>query len=273
MKLLLTGQPKNGKSTALGKVIRAIEPKYGFLTQEILINGRREGFQAIAHNKSLQIIAQTEHATPNQLGRYFIDIEGVNEFILSLQKPGTDDLLYIDEIGQMQLMSFEFRKLVNKYMEMPNDLIATITSVYQDDIVLDLRNRKEIIHLTIKPGSRGEAVEAMLTALNCRHKYNKLPLSAQLKFNTMAENYFNRGQYVSYTKLFSHTINYVLTDSVRSVDSGHFLVKGEHGIHRVILKQRGDFSCDCLLANGLSPYSERSECSHFQASILSEFIE
>ena len=69
---------------------------------------------------------------------------------------GKNDLLYLDEIGQMQLLSNGFKKLVLKYLDAPNTCLATISSIFEDDFTRLVKGRDDVILVTISEEDRAE---------------------------------------------------------------------------------------------------------------------
>lgn len=147
MKLLVTGEPHTGKSTLLKKLISNIPNKVGFVTLEIPDPdnpGMRLGFKLIDHNGREAILAHINIESNIKVSRYGVDIKTLDEFINPLFYFQTDQLLYIDEIGQMELYSEKFKLLVEKYVTATNSFIGTITKNYQDELTEELKGNKMI---------------------------------------------------------------------------------------------------------------------------------
>lgn len=87
-----------------------------------------------------------------KVSRYGVDIKTLDEFINPLFDFQSDQLLYIDEIGQMELYSEKFKLLVEKYVTATNSFIGTITKNYQDELIEELKSNKliNIEEVTIK---------------------------------------------------------------------------------------------------------------------------
>ena len=151
MKILLTGEPHVGKSTALYNIVANAQPKRGFITQELLHDGSRTGFQLVSDIGDTAVLASTDSLSHTRVSRYGVNVATLDSFIDQLKPVESGDLLYIDEIGQMELFSEAFKGLVNTYLNSKNDFIGTLTSVYEDDFIADLRARHdvEIINLTM----------------------------------------------------------------------------------------------------------------------------
>ena len=154
MKLLLTGKPRSGKTTLLNKIIQDHNPKKGFVTEEIREDGERTGFKIVTNEGKESILASKDYKTEHKVSKYYVEIKNLDELIPGLQNIRKDDLLYIDEIGEMELFSEDFKKLVLQYLEAPNDFIGTITIVYEDEFTRTIRNNKDVKILEVTPENR-----------------------------------------------------------------------------------------------------------------------
>lgn len=157
MKILITGEPHTGKSTLLKRIISDIPNKIGFVTLEIPDPnnpGMRLGFKLIDHNGREAILAHVDIKSDINVSRYGVDIGSLEEFIEPLFDYQPDQLLYIDEIGQMELYSQKFKSLVQKYVDSSNNFIGTITKNYQDNLTEKLKDDKSIVIEEINVGNR-----------------------------------------------------------------------------------------------------------------------
>lgn len=102
----------------------------GFYTEEIVERDRRIGFRAVALNGSSVVFAHRQFRT----GRYRrIGPYGVRPDVLeTLALPHMDpqrkraDLLVIDEIGKMELLSSRFRESVIRALDSDCPVLATV---------------------------------------------------------------------------------------------------------------------------------------------------
>jgi nucleoside-triphosphatase len=156
MKILLTGEPGVGKSTLLSLVIDAVEQKQGFLTSEMSTDGIRTGFNMTASSGESFVLASVDSPSEIRVSRYGVNLNELNEFIAKLPAIEPGKLIYVDEIGQMQLYSNLYRDLVTNYFNQPNPMIGTLSKIYNDDFTESLRERSdiEIIEVTIENRDR-----------------------------------------------------------------------------------------------------------------------
>ncbi len=153
--IILTGEPGVGKSTLLIKIVEELEARkpgicHGFYTQEVKRYGKRVGFKMAG-----TIIAHVDSESEIRVSRYGVETNRINNIALGeiiMIPKETGRILYLDEIGQMQLHSQIFKKLVKKYLDSKNICIATLSAVYHSQFTRAVRNRKdiEIINVTVE---------------------------------------------------------------------------------------------------------------------------
>ncbi len=149
--ILLTGAPGCGKSTLLERLIQDFPLRRGFLTKEIRKEGQRTGFELVTDHGETQLLASVHLRTPYKVSKYAVDVEGLERVLPPLFHYDQNQLLYIDEIGQMELYAPLFRKLVEQYLNSPNVFVGTLSAVYEDDFIAGIRKMKdvEIVEITV----------------------------------------------------------------------------------------------------------------------------
>lgn len=160
-KLLITGLPHSGKSTLLEKVIGGIgERKQGFITREILdAGGKRTGFEMITASGKRAVLASVNSDSAVRVSRYGVEIGNLEGIIPDLLAFNPGDVLYIDEIGQMELYSPEFEKLVIAYLQSGNLFIATLSQVFSNDFTRVITARSDVRVIEITPQNRDEVIQ------------------------------------------------------------------------------------------------------------------
>ena len=101
--IIITGEPKSGKSTLLANIIKDIPNTVGIVTKEIQKNNARVGFEIESHANHKVILAHIESETKYKVSKYFVNIENLESILSEISTFKKGDLLYLDEIGQMQL--------------------------------------------------------------------------------------------------------------------------------------------------------------------------
>lgn len=265
MKLLITGRPKSGKSTILSELVAGVSPRRGFITKGFVKDHHRIGFIVEDMNGLRAVLAQTQNPTSLQVGRFYVHPEVLAQFTRSLSHPKTGELLYLDEVGQMQLYSNEFRSLVETYLDAPNDFLATITSVYSDEFTKNILGRDDIVLFQLTVANRNQIKKSLSIALHNNGLFSELSTAIQKAVVEYANKYLNKDSFISFNKLFTNAIRYFLEGRISAVDADTYTVKGNTNEHLVRFKPMNGLSCDCPLSNGKEPYDEPMECSHIQA--------
>ncbi len=161
-KIFLTGLPRSGKTTLLHRLIDSVERKTGFVTDEMRENGERVGFKIVTSRGEEGVLADVSTPSPFKVSRYYVhpsSLETVIEPLFTFEKT---DLLYLDEIGQMELFSTRFKTLVEAYLEADQLLIATISKIYMDTFTESLLQRNDVKVFEVTPENR----EALFTEIS-----------------------------------------------------------------------------------------------------------
>jgi len=154
--VLITGKPRSGKSTLLKKLISGIADKVGFVTCEILGENGRLGFEIETHTGRKEILAHVDFKTKHHVSKYFVDTKNMEAVMPEVSSFEETSVLYLDEIGEMQLFSEQFKGLVLAYLDAPNTCIATLSYVFEDEFIKDIKKRDDIILMELAAESRGE---------------------------------------------------------------------------------------------------------------------
>ncbi|SFI47331.1 nucleoside-triphosphatase [Nitrosomonas sp. Nm34] len=128
--LLITGMPGVGKTTIIGKVAEQLRNKRigGFYTHEIRKGRERCGFLLKTFGGLQQTIAHIDFPHVHQVGKYGVDIAGIDATVASALAPDADvDLYLVDEIGKMECLSARFIAAMEKLFDCGKPLVATIS--------------------------------------------------------------------------------------------------------------------------------------------------
>lgn len=175
--ILITGMPKSGKSTILKKLVRDYDKKVGFITNEVCEDKKRIGFEIETYAGQKTMLADINFKTDFKVSRYFVNVANLDRIIPRVSKFHDDDLLFLDEIGQMELFSKRFKQLVLNYLNSPNICISTLSKVYNDAFINQIKDRDDIILIEINEKNR-----------DVKEKYLKILLKKILK----AKKYISR---------------------------------------------------------------------------------
>jgi len=161
-KILLTGMPRSGKTTLLNKALSDIPNKTGFITEEIRKDGERTGFKIVTSKGTKAVLASIEYDTPLKVSKYCVDIEALDKILPTLEEVDSSDVLYIDEIGQMELFSKHFKNFTDKYLDSENVFIGTISKIFSNDFTKNVLARKDITVFEITEENRDEVYKKVL---------------------------------------------------------------------------------------------------------------
>jgi len=129
-KILLTGLPGCGKTTAIMKIIDTLgcEKVAGFYTQEIRQNNVRKGFSWKRLDGAAGTLAHINIKGPLRVGKYGVDVAGFEESVVPiLGVEQTDvELFVIDEIGKMECLSEKFVAAVRRLFASEKSVLATV---------------------------------------------------------------------------------------------------------------------------------------------------
>ena len=163
---LTTGLPKSGKTTLLRALIAPFAHKVGFVTNEIRNEHGRIGFDFETHTGLVVPLARTTTETPYKVGKYFVHVAEIESILSTVATFSPNDLLYLDEIGQMEFTSPNFERLVTAYLDAPNLCIATLSAVYENKAIKHIKQRGDVVIVEITPENREAMFRTLLEQIN-----------------------------------------------------------------------------------------------------------
>lgn len=127
--LLLTGQPGSGKTTLIKNVLNDIDYSVGgFFSSEMRRGNQRVGFTLDTLDGRRGILAHIDLATEQRIGKYYVDVPSLNKVGVSALENALKEkeVITVDEIGKMELLSGEFKRVLTTVLDSPKPLIGTI---------------------------------------------------------------------------------------------------------------------------------------------------
>ncbi len=126
---LLTGKPGMGKTSLIKQVVTELESRAGgFYTEEIRSRGTRLGFRLVTLDGHEAILAHTDFNKRFQVGKYGVDVDSLDRVGVSALRKAAEqcDLVVVDEIGKMELLSADFREAVLEIIGGGKRVLGTI---------------------------------------------------------------------------------------------------------------------------------------------------
>jgi len=130
---LLTGTPGTGKTSLIKQAIADCEINAGgFYTEEVRNQGTRVGFRLVTLDGKDAVLSHIDFDKRFRVGKYGVDIDALNRVgVAALQAAaGRCDLIIIDEIGKMELLSAGFRNVVHDLIGSNRKILGTIMLHY-----------------------------------------------------------------------------------------------------------------------------------------------
>jgi nucleoside-triphosphatase len=129
-KILLTGLPGCGKTTAIMKILDNLDRRkaVGFYTQEIRENDTRKGFRWTTLDGDTGTLAHVHIKGPHKVGKYGVDVAAFEKSVVPLLdiEQGDADLFVIDEIGKMECFSRKFVTAVRCLFASDGSVLASV---------------------------------------------------------------------------------------------------------------------------------------------------
>jgi nucleoside-triphosphatase len=173
---LVSGLPRSGKTTLVKKILEAPSIKKeaaGFFTEEFRNKGERIGFRIVTiPEKKAGILAQKGIPSPFRVGPYGVNIpelENLGCGALTKAK-SSGNLIVVDEIGKMELLSETFRSLLTDVLDSPQTVLATImerTHPFADRI----KKRPDVRLFFLERNNFGDIFRNVSIWLDNRHHF------------------------------------------------------------------------------------------------------
>ncbi len=129
-KILLTGLPGCGKTTAIMKIIADLgyTSTAGFYTEEIRESNNRKGFRWKRLDGAGGILAHVDIKSHFKVGKYGVDVAGFQKSVVPILEVEQSDaeLFVIDEIGKMECLSRKFIAAMRGLFASDKSVLATV---------------------------------------------------------------------------------------------------------------------------------------------------
>lgn len=133
--IFLTGRPGVGKSTVIKAVVSRLgQHAGGFYTREVRVAGKRMGFEIVSLAGETDLLAtklpDITFATEAPFDKYRVNLAAVDLVAVPslYQAVKQGQIVVIDEIGPMELLSEKFYQTVREVLDLP---VLTVGSIVE----------------------------------------------------------------------------------------------------------------------------------------------
>jgi nucleoside-triphosphatase len=110
-------------------------------------NGIRQGFTIAGLDGTTRVLADVSMTSDQRVGKYGVDVRGLDEYLDTLHIGTGARLVIIDEIGRMEWMSSRFRAFVRHILDSSTPVIATVAMRADRDI--EAVKARDDVHLFV----------------------------------------------------------------------------------------------------------------------------
>lgn len=162
-KIGITGMPSVGKTQTLVKIIEFLEENgykvEGMITEAVTAKKKRVGFYVLDwQTKEKEVFAHVDIDSKEKVGKYGVDVNALEKVgVPAIEKAITDeeiDIIIIDEIGKMEMLSERFCEVVIDALDSDKPIIVTLHKKSRSPLLQDVRRRDDIRILEVTPVNR-----------------------------------------------------------------------------------------------------------------------
>jgi len=165
--LLLTGKPGTGKTALIKEALAGTKVKRGgFYTEEIRTGGIRQGFRIVTLDGQEATLAHVGISSPYQISKYRVDTDSLNRVGVSVLRQALkeSDLIVIDEIGKMELLSPQFKEAVTQAINSGKKVLGTIM-LNPHPFADEIKRHPEVETLLVTRDNRRDVMRKVLNWL------------------------------------------------------------------------------------------------------------
>jgi len=143
--ILITGPPASGKSTLIQELTKG-KTCCGIVMPEYRKDHERAGFKVVDIRTGREGLLASVDIKPHVVSKYGIDVAGFEKVALPALEAGIKSknaIIIIDEIGNMELFSEKFKKLIEKALGTKR-VLATISMKSRSPFIENIKSRKDV---------------------------------------------------------------------------------------------------------------------------------
>jgi len=162
-KIGITGMPSVGKTQTIIKIIEFLEENgykvEGMITEPIVEKKKHVGFYVVDWiTEEKEVFAHINIDNKDKVGKYGVDINALEKIgIPAIEKAINNpeiNIIVIDEIGKMEMMSERFCEVVIEAMDSDKPILVTLHKKSRSPLLQDVRRRDDIRILEVTPVNR-----------------------------------------------------------------------------------------------------------------------
>lgn len=168
VKILLSGPPGCGKTTAVIRIVEQLDPRnaVGFYTHEIRIDAVRKGFGWKRLDGPEGTLAHIDIRGPLKVGKYGVDVAGFERRVVPVLDAANAgaELFVIDEIGKMECLSKKFVDAVQLLLASNKCVLATVAQKGHG-FIQEVKSRPDVTLLNLTRSRCAETIDEILQML------------------------------------------------------------------------------------------------------------
>ncbi len=162
-KIGITGMPSVGKTHTLLKIIEKIEKSgykiEGMITEPVIEHKKRVGFYVTDwQTKERAVFAHLDFDTKDKVNKYGVNLAALEKIgVTAIEKAINNpeyDIIIIDEIGKMEMLSERFCEIVVEALDSDKPIMVTLHKKSRTPLLQDIRRRDDMRILEVTQVNR-----------------------------------------------------------------------------------------------------------------------
>jgi len=169
---LITGIPGVGKTTLISKVVLELRKtgiSVGGIYSKEKRSGRvRTGFIMTDLLSGFQKELASVDGEGPRMGRYKVNLKNLGEFAAPALENAISrcDVVIVDEVGPMELISPEFRRAVKHVVDSNKPVLMVVHLRMRDPLIEEIRSRADAIPFEVTPDNRNQLEKTIMKEMS-----------------------------------------------------------------------------------------------------------